>query len=209
MKPAKLVFPFLGICALFVFVAFSYLVQKHLFAQFDFNTTVRVQDHFSRRFDTFFSSLSLIGSFEVVGVVLIGLLLVRKKITGLFVLFLFGCIHLFELYGKAFVNHPGPPFLFFRNNIGFNFPTAYIQPGSSYPSGHAARAAFMTIVILFMFGKSKKLSPQAKLLLFGALIAYDLVMFTSRVYLGEHWASDVMGGAILGTALGCIATFVL
>jgi len=32
------------------------------------------------------------------------------------------------------------------------------------------------------------------------LVAFNGVMLMSRVSLGEHWTSDVVGGAILGTS---------
>ncbi|MDO8658472.1 MAG: phosphatase PAP2 family protein [Candidatus Levybacteria bacterium] len=205
----KLTISFLGIIVFLLFVFFSYLVHKDIFTQFDFNITVKLQDNISRRFDELFSSFSLIGSVEFVSLFLIALLIIRRRLIGIFILFFYASIHLFELYGKIFVSHPGPPFMFFRNNIDISFPSSYIKTGFSYPSGHSARTAFISMVIFLMVLRSKRLSNTHKMIILLGLAIFDITMFVSRIYLGEHWATDVIGGAFLGASLGLLTAFAL
>jgi membrane-associated phospholipid phosphatase len=152
-----------------------------------------------------FSVLSLLASFEIVSVFLLFLWVFIRKLKYIFVLFLFGFFHLLELYGKAFVAHPGPPYLFFRYDIPFQFPTSYVQPGSSYPSGHLARTLFVSVILAFILYSSRKLSRVQKQLLYCLIVIIVGAMFVSRIYLGEHWLSDVIGGSLLGTAMGLMS----
>ena len=141
----------IGLGLFFIFVLFSFLVHKDLFTQMDFNTTVRLQDNLSRRFDIFFSYFSDIGSFEPVAIFLMVILFFRRKIiAGLGTFFLFGMFHILELYGKLFVEHTPPPQFLLRTLHQVEFPQFHIRAEYSYPSGHSGRAIFIVSFLLLL-----------------------------------------------------------
>src|SRR3989344_3128214 len=197
-----------GAVLLVIFYSFSYLVKEDVFKRFDFDMTVRIQAKIPLRIDPYFSILSLVGSFEVTLVILIVLIAIRRKIQGALLVGWFGFMHVVEIIGKAFLDHPGTPFMFHRYALDFFFPSGYVQPGGSYPSGHAMRTAYLSVLIIFMVSRSK-FSKNLKLAIYGGVAVFYLLMVISRVSLGEHWTTDVIGGSILGVAFALFSLVLL
>lgn len=196
-----------GVFGLFVF--FSYLVHKNLLTQIDFDNTVRLQDHLSLRFITPFSFLSDIGKAGFMSVVLLIILGIYRKWRAFLVFIFFGVLHLFEIYGKTFVSHLPPPHFMLRTHDVFNLPEFYVRTENSYPSGHAGRAFFVTTLLAIITMKTNKVNSTQKMFIIVVLCLYDIAMGISRIYLGEHWTSDVIGGSILGLSMGLFAAIFL
>lgn len=198
-----------GLGMLGVFVGFSFLVHKNLFIHFDFDTTVKLQNHLSLRFITPFSFLSDIGKVGFMSVVLLIVMGIYRKLRAFLVFIFFGVFHLIEIYGKTFVSHLPPPHFMLRTHDVFSLPEFYVRTENSYPSGHMGRAVFLTSILSIMTMKTSKLSRTQKVFIIILLAIYDITMGISRIYLGEHWASDVLGGLLLGLSMGLFAAIFL
>jgi undecaprenyl-diphosphatase len=88
--------------------------------------------------------------------------------------------------------------IFRRNRPWFTREAAQVvggkTPDHSFPSGHTA-ASFAAATALAMA------YPSARPLLYVTATAVGL----SRIHLGHHFLSDVIGGALLGTGIGLVS----
>lgn len=190
-------FAFLGTISLIAFIIFTFMVRADFLRPWDFDMTVRLQDEIPLRFDSFLSLLSVMGRFEYLLALLVVILIWRRRIFGIIPFFLFGLAHVLELIGKTILEQPGPPKMFLRSQFG-DFPGLYIFTDASYPSGHSLRAVFISVIIFYLTLNFKRLPKPVKLTILAGIFALLFLILISRVSLGEHWTTDVIGGALLG-----------
>jgi undecaprenyl-diphosphatase len=75
-------------------------------------------------------------------------------------------------------------------------PPLHVLPGPSFPSGHATASAATWMAIALVLGRGA--SPRWRAVLAGMAAAIAAAVGCTRVFLGAHWTSDVLGGLLLG-----------
>jgi membrane-associated phospholipid phosphatase len=96
---------------------------------------------------------------------------------------------------RVFIHRPRPP----------RPPGRKPKRESTFPSGHTTGLTSLAIVAAHVLEREQILTPaQARLLRFGL----PLLIGADRIYVREHWMTDVLGGWALGTsvALACVAS---
>lgn len=83
-----------------------------------------------------------------------------------------------------------------------------VENSFSFPSGHTMAAVSLYGILLFIALKSN-LSKKIKTIISIPLFCLPILIGISRIYLGVHFASDVLGGIIMSVILLLISTNVI
>ncbi len=99
---------------------------------------------------------------------------------------------------KAWIDRPRPLLV----------PHLDLVYSSSFPSGHAMMTpvVYLTLASVLAAGAQRR---SEKTLLLGAAVLLTAAVGVSRVYLGVHWPTDVLGGWCLGGVLASAAALAL
>lgn len=166
--------------------------MTELIRQIDFWILELIQTNLRSPFtDAFMTSVTTLGDFGLIWLVLAVILLFikQKRHYGILLILTLICTYIsVDMILKEIVGRPRP-------FIGNEDITLLIQApgGYSFPSGHTATAFAAAFISL---RSNKKLGAAAYIL--AALIGF------SRVYLYVHHPSDILVGALLGTAVSLL-----
>ena len=181
------------------FILLTFFVAAQLTRPFDLWFTRLVQHEGNLFLDYAMCVFTIPGHVEVSTCILVAVTwyLYRKyEWPGAFLyLFFFAVLNLVILVLKTTLIAPGPGLEFDRNP--FLWKTVQVSLPYAFPSGHTFRS-------VFLFGmwyqrlaqKGPGIAGNIKFQK-GLVAAIIIATVISRVYLGDHWFSDVIGGMIL------------
>ena len=140
--------------------------------------------------DVFFKYITYLGSFSLIGPVLVGLVFMRFRFALIAAASsLIGLILVQIMKRMIWVDSPRPK-VFFKDLPDIHYVEGvHLHSAHSFPSGHTA-GAFALFFALALF--AKKPFYKIVFLTLGILVAY------SRMYLSQHFLVDVAAGALLG-----------
>lgn len=176
-----------------------------VFAGFDASIAVLVHTLYELGgafFTPFFEFVSFLGDGGIFLIVLSIIFMLFKKTRryGAAILLSIGIGALItNLWLKPWICRPRP-----YTNEGSIFHELWLVMGQhsesdkSFPSGHTT-AAFSAMTALFLVG-NRRISWTA--------FIFGILMGISRIYLAVHYASDVLGGIVVGLVAGSIGYFI-
>ena len=185
-----------------IFILLFLFVVEDLFEEELYISDDYIYHHISKlisnNFTNFFKVITNFGSASALIIICIGtLILFKNKKYGIFMSINLICIAILNQLLKFFFERPRPIDLMIIQETGYSF-----------PSGHSmVSMAFYGFIIflIWKYIKNKKLKWIYTIIL-GILI---ILIGISRIYLGVHYASDVIAGFYISIAYLIIFTTII
>ena len=179
--------------SLAAFVLLSVAASSRLLHPIDISLLRAAQSRTSNALDAAAAIFSVPGTLEYVGVAMLvlaaGLSLSGRRALAVSLVAVFVATGLLEFAMKLWLPQVPMPEEAARSTDPT--PIVEVYYPYPYPSGHMLRSVVLLGAVFVLW-------PN-RLLRAAILVVLSLVA-ASRVYLGVHWASDVIGGALLGIA---------
>lgn len=174
-----------------LFVGLALLVASGITKSLDSAILLWINQYASSSLDVFFVAAAHLGGvlfMTVVGLVLVSYFLMSKrKKDALFVALSLGGAALASVLLKSLFDRPRPDL----------WEWIVVETSHSFPSGHATATLALAVCILLIVWRTRW-----RVAAIVALSLYVGVVSLSRLYLGVHYPTDILGGWLL--ALGWV-----
>ncbi|RZJ39052.1 MAG: phosphatase PAP2 family protein [Chryseobacterium sp.] len=189
----KTLFLCFSIFFILLFLLLTFFVMNFSNHSWDISVSHEIQEDQNILLDTFMKAFSWLGTVYVAGTVILAftvIFLVFKYVReGLFILscILSGAV---SYVLKMIIDRPRPTMDFVRIVEETHY--------QSFPSGHVLfyTVFFGSLTIIALSSKLLKIS--LKIFVVAVCLAMVVLGAVSRIYLGAHWFTDVLGGFIVG-----------
>lgn len=195
MKNRKILIGILSV----LFIILTILIKTNLTDNFDTFCYNLVTFNINNFFTSFYKIITFLGSTEFIIFLcvffLILFIILKKKNTGLVITSVLVISTIVNNLIKILISRERPEVFAFVEEHSF-----------SYPSGHTMASVSMCGILIYIVLKSN-MNKKLKLGLSIFLGIIPILVALSRVYLGAHFISDVIGAIIMSTILLLVETY--
>ena len=176
-----------AICLIGFIIVTLFVITNNMvsFDEFFYNALIR-----NSFFDIFFKCITYMGNVIPIGIAVVILILIFKDKKYRLIIISNVLLSVgFNQLLKHIICRERPDYI-----------RLITERGYSYPSGHSMIAICLYGTILYLIIKSCN-NKKLKILCSIIIMAFILLLGISRVYVGVHYPSDVLGGYLLSTAI--------
>lgn len=178
------------IILIFLFILITYLVKTNKIVNFDNYIYEFLNDNSNNVLTSFFRVITLFANYQAIIILcILSFIFIKDKIVDVEICIVSIMSATMNSIFKSIFVRPRPDVL-----------KLITQGGYSYPSGHAMASMTFYGFLIYLIYKSD-LSKNKKISFITLLSIFILLIGMSRIYLGVHYASDIISGYMVSVIL--------